>query len=223
MTARELPGAFALVVLTCLCAPARAADSSGQAPESAAAPPEQPASAPRAADPADPGSRYLQEALAARRAGDYEAAITALTRAYERAPQPSIFFLLGEVEQEAGHPAAARSAYERYLKLLPGAPDRPYVEEQLASLDHLPPPSPPLVRPAPLPPLTWDQPAASAPTSDRSVAASALTTADPPRSRRLWWVLGGVGVAATAGLVVGLVIGLRPTQPAFVVAPGALQ
>lgn len=192
---------------------------------SAAAPAGPPAAQPSPADQrADQASGLLQTALVHRRAGDREAALEALQRAYRLAPQPSYLVLMAEIEQEAGHDREALALYQRYLKAAPAAADRLYVQEQIEELQR------PAAAPLPLAPRRQPSDgaaplrAADLQPQPAPLTITRTTSAPParePRPGKLVWILTAAGVVAAAGVAVGLGIGLRPAQPTFLVAPGA--
>ena len=71
--------------------------------------------------------------VAARRLGNHEEALTLLTAYGEAHPgDASCFFLIGQTASALGRKAEARRAFERYLSLVPDAPERASIERTLA-------------------------------------------------------------------------------------------
>lgn len=68
------------------------------------------------------------------REGNYEAAMAAFQRAYDTVPNPVVLISIAETQQRLGLWADAEKTLTRYLEERPDAPDRPQVEQQLASI-----------------------------------------------------------------------------------------
>jgi len=83
-------------------------------------------------------SEAFTAAGAAEQAGDLRGALGLYQRAWEISPHPSTIYNIGDVQRRLGEVAAAIKAYETYLALLPGAPDRKEVEALLDKLARTP-------------------------------------------------------------------------------------
>jgi tetratricopeptide (TPR) repeat protein len=156
---------------------------------------------------ASPAQRREARSLLVRSIKEYdlaqfEAALADIQRAYLLDPQPELLFNVGQCERALHHWELAKTAYERYLREKPRAPNRQLVENRIAEmsarlaearLEAKPAPAP---APAPIQPILVEAPPAPV-----VVAAPAVSAPAPAkhRSHALAWTLGSVGLAA--GLV----------------------
>ena len=113
--------------------------------------------------------------------GRYEDAVEEFRRAYELRADPRLLYEIAEAYRRLGASKQAHFYYDRYLAMVPDAPDRAEVEAKVAAL---PPEKPPRPRP-------------------RMVSEEALAAATPPPRptprpwRRLWfWTAVGAVLAA---------------------------
>jgi tetratricopeptide (TPR) repeat protein len=146
--------------------------------------------------------------------GRFEEAITAYERAYDLDQQPAFLFNIAlahrrqfEIDGKVEHLRRARELYRNYLRVEPTSSRRAAVErliEDLAArLERETPPAPPV--PAPAPPRLAPPPDRSGASFAPALLASPRPTAEPARhSSALWWIAGGVLVAAAAVLTVVL-------------------
>jgi tetratricopeptide (TPR) repeat protein len=178
---------------------------------------------------ASKAQELMHSGMAHRRAGELDQAVADFTEAYRLSPEPNYLYLLGEAQREAGRTQEALAAYRRYLEVAPSAPDRRLVQDEIDTLSQQPMVPPSEVRP----PRGGDgggarrEEALPAPPGQRQPQLQLQAAAQAPRaergaSRRLVWLWASLGVVAAAGAAVGLVLGLRPTEPTFVTGPGAL-
>jgi tetratricopeptide (TPR) repeat protein len=172
----------------------------------------------------------LHSGMAHRRAGEYPEAIADFARGYELSGQPNFLFLLGEVQREAGMTREAIASYRRYLELLPDAPDRQLVLDQIEGLQQEPRVPRPVMK-VPVQPKAGGGQGTLAPRFQEELPAPPGALARPaagpePRvplyRRPILWIAIGAAAAGGLALGLGLGLGLRETQPTFVVAPGAV-
>lgn len=151
----------------------------------------------------------------------YPAAASAFEEGYKLKPHPAFLFNLALTYRAMDKSQQAISYYERYLEMLPNAPDRAQVEtaiadekRKLAALDK------------------DNQKASPAPSTQSTVlpesaVAAAVTTTGTGRDSgssertpiyRKWWfwaATGGAAVVAAVGLGVGLGVGMQPGVAPF--------
>jgi len=63
----------------------------------------------------------LREGLDLNQRGDYARALEKFHAAYATYPSPKLWFNIGQVERDLGHPAEAMAAFEKFLALVPEA------------------------------------------------------------------------------------------------------
>jgi len=157
--------------------------------------------------------QLVEEASAAEKNADYEAAIAKLRAAYDLVPHPDLLYNLGQAYRLAGQPWDAIDQYERYLAVEPkgrfASKARGFVTTLRAEtagktrpaevptpVAAVPTPEPVMIAPAP---LVMPEPPA-APSSDGGARATSAW-------RRP--VAVGLGVAGAAGVGAGVYFGLR--------------
>lgn len=147
----------------------------------------------------------------------YAAAASAFEEGYKLKPHPAFVFNLALTYRALDKPQQAISYYERYLEMLPSAPDRGQVEtaiadekRKLAALDKdnekaTPPPSSPQGTALPDAAVAATVPATG---TGRDSGSSERT----PIYRKWWFwaATGGAAVVAAVGLGVGLGVGMKP-------------
>jgi len=182
------------------------------------------ASPPAPAGPAstDEARRAFKEGAEAYQAGNYEQALHDFMLSYQLSQRGELLFDIAQSNRLLGHWAAAQEYYERYLIEVPQGKSHDLAVQQLAevkqkrALVEAANPLPPVI----LPPRTSEPP------------PELLTPAPPPTSgshpRPLALVLGGVGVAAGAVAIVGLVesvsfTGWQSQPPGSVLSVSSVQ
>lgn len=149
----------------------------------------------------------------------YPAAATAFEEGYKLKPHPAFLFNLALTYRAMDKPQQAISYYERYLEMLPNAPDRGQVETAIADEKR---------KLAALGKDTKDNEKATPPASTQGTALpeAAVATTGPATGTgrdsgssertpiyRKWWfwaATGGAAVVAAVGLGVGLGVGMQP-------------
>src|SRR6187551_3086818 len=101
--------------------------------------------------------RHFQRGSALHKLGDHEAALQEFRTAYSLSQAPGLLFNMGQASRAARHWDFATFYFRAYLRLVPAAPERAYVEEQLAQMAPLVAALPPR---APVPPAADAAPAA---------------------------------------------------------------
>jgi tetratricopeptide (TPR) repeat protein len=79
--------------------------------------------------------QYVDAGLAAQSAGDYDAAITFYSKAYELVPHPTLIFNLAQAHRLAGRIARALSLYRRYLSEAPNGPQAKTARELVTEIE----------------------------------------------------------------------------------------
>jgi len=79
--------------------------------------------------------QYVDAGLAAQSAGDYDAAITFYSKAYELVPHPTLIFNLAQAHRLAGRIELALSLYKRYLSEAPNGPQAKTARELVSEID----------------------------------------------------------------------------------------
>jgi tetratricopeptide (TPR) repeat protein len=97
--------------------------------------------APARADGPTPAARtraaeLFKNGAEAYRKGNFQGTVNLLKEAYALDPQPVILYNLGRAYEGLGDGDAAMDAYRRYLEADPKAPDRPSIEQRLATLQR---------------------------------------------------------------------------------------
>ena len=141
--------------------------------------------------------------------GHFDDALAAFEAAYKAKPLPGFLFNLGQCHFGLGHYRRAVFFYERYLELMPAAPNRELVEQLIAEAKAkeievgaaaAPPPTttaaPPTPTPTP-PPATTTTP----------TPATTTTDAGPP-----WGLIAGATAGAIAVVVVSTAAVVLMTQ-----------
>lgn len=77
---------------------------------------------------------FFTRGVAMFRRGEYEAAMQAFTAAHRFAPLPEVLYNMAVVAERLGAPRDAIDYYREYLRLRPTAPDRGFVEREIARL-----------------------------------------------------------------------------------------
>ena len=77
---------------------------------------------------------FFTHGVAMFRRGEYEAAMQAFTAAHRFAPLPEVLYNMAVVAERLGSPRDAIDYYREYLRLRPTAPDRGFVEREIARL-----------------------------------------------------------------------------------------
>ena len=150
----------------------------------------------------------------------YDEAIKEFEEAYVALPRPDFLYNIGQAHKRAGRPERARSYFERYLELAPGAPDRGEVEKLIAETRSTPapPPSPAVASSAGAanPSKVEGVAAAPAPPPPPITAVPAATPSAPERKRTwIWGVVGGAAVVVAGAVVLGVVLGTRGPSTDF--------
>lgn len=134
--------------------------------------------------------------------GQYEEAIKEYQAAYRAKDDPAILFNIGQAYRGAGDAQSAIESYRSYLRKVPGAPNRPEVEERIVELrrvvEHQRKPSP---TPASAPPtaptvVVIQQPREAAPAMVATRGPNADELRAARRKRIAGLVVGGIGVVA---------------------------
>jgi len=217
MTPRALLFLCAVLAVALAFAPARA----------------QPRQASGALAPAESAARDAFEAgRSAYDIGRFEEALTHYERAYALSPRPMLLFNIARAADADGQGARAIGAYSEYLRLIPDAENRAFVEARLGKLEGARmaqgDASPPAAASAlPATARTADAAARPAPPTAAAVAASLESPAlelasgpqrdslesSPPLWKRGWlWGVVGATVAAAAATAVVLSIDREPQR-----------
>jgi len=88
----------------------------------------------------DVAKRHFTEASEHFRAGEYEAAMTSYSLAYDLLPMPAFLFNLGQCHRKLGQRAEALDYFRDYLAAEPDAPNRADVEALIDELEAPPAP-----------------------------------------------------------------------------------
>jgi tetratricopeptide (TPR) repeat protein len=158
--------------------------------------------------PEDLARRHLERATTLYNIGQFEEAISEYRKGYEQKADPVFLLNIGEAYRQIGAHEKALFFYRRYLTAVPDAPNRPQIDQKIATLEQLvaaqqraraPAASEPAaaaVPPVALPPATEPYVAASAPPP-------------PPNGGPLWhrwWFWAGAGGLVAGGIAVGLLV-----------------
>ena len=129
--------------------------------------------------------------------GDFDRAAAEFEQAYELSHRPGLQYNIGTAYERLHRWQEARDAFQRYLELVPDAPDRAEVEGRLRVINQE------LNRPAAPPPPPPPPPVV--------VVQGPTVTPDAPRPwRTVFWVAGATTVLVGAGtLAVGLLANSR--------------
>jgi tetratricopeptide (TPR) repeat protein len=126
----------------------------------------------------------------------WDEAIREFEAGFIEEPLPSFLYNIAQAHKHAGRPAKAVAYYQKYLDLLPNAPDRAQVEQEIAELGAAPPVAPAPAAAAVVPP------------------APAPADGPPPPIYKRWWLWAAVGaVVVIAGAAVA--IGVATSRPAY--------
>jgi tetratricopeptide (TPR) repeat protein len=150
--------------------------------------------------------------------GDYPRALELFKKAYLNYEAPALLFNIAQCQRHLGDKPEAIKLYKSYLRKFPDAPNRVEVEGVVARLEaegaqeHATRSTPPQGTLTPL---------------EKSAPLVASKPADPEQKPiyKKWWLWTTVAVVATAGIAVGLGVGLsqptkfQPTLQGF--GPGA--
>ena len=79
--------------------------------------------------------QYVDAGLAAQRAGEYDAAITFYSRAYELVQHPALIFNLAQAHRLAGRIEQALTLYKRYLSEAPTGPEAETARELIGEIE----------------------------------------------------------------------------------------
>jgi Tfp pilus assembly protein PilF len=152
--------------------------------------------------------------------GDYEAAARQFNAGYVLVPRPQFLLNSGLCYQKMEQLDKARALYERYLREAPpDEPDRERVSKWLAEVD------------AKLGAQKGNDqqrrqvdPGVTPSISGQPASNMELTAAPPRKSfaRKNWWVFPVAGVVA-AGVVVGIVLGVRASGPSCAGNPSCID
>lgn len=140
--------------------------------------------------------------------GKYGDAAKEFEEAFKNVPDPALLFNIAQAERLAGDLEPAVRAYRGYLRRFPDAPNRPAIENYIATLQKQIDEKAKVVAP-PREPVT---PPTTASATSAPAAATGVTTPAPPTRTpvyKKWWLWTGVAVVA-AGVSVGLGVGLSP-------------
>jgi len=156
-------------------------------------------------DPNDP----WEVGKAAYDAGRLDEALSAFELSYKQTKRPRALYRVGDTADKLGQSARAISAFQEYLRLVPAAKDRPFVESRIRANEvivaHSPPPPPMAAQPA------TEEMSADAPAAQTPSAPTAATAASPSSSSSgagPVWLWAGAGVlAVTAIVVAGVLMG----------------
>lgn len=145
--------------------------------------------------------------------GRYDEAAAEFQRTFELSGAPELLFNIAQSEALAKHYERALLSYRSYLRRLPDAPNRPYVERRIHEMQEL------AARkqaaraaraPAPTPAAVAPPPATVAPTTRPAPPARAVPLVDDGprrlRLRRAGYALGGLAAAALAAGVATTVL-----------------
>ena len=140
----------------------------------------------------------------------YSAAASAFEEGYRLKPHPAFLFNLALSHRAMGQPQQAIGYYERYLEMLPNAPDRPQVEAAIADERRkLPATAIATRKTAPVEPTVQSAGGTAAVGGLTASGRDSGTTERTPIYRKWWfWAAGGAVVIAAVGI--GLGVGLQP-------------
>jgi len=169
--------------------------------------------------------RLVKQSIVEYNVGDFEAALTDVTKAYKLRPAPALLFNIGQCHRGLHHWEKAEFFYRGYLREKPDAPNRDKVEALIEEMQQkqkaetvgavIPPsvvvaiPAPAAAPEAPLAAPLAASPAPVATTVPHSVPAAAVEAVPPPEKPAGHHPSGvaiGLGIgtlAATAVAVVG--------------------
>ncbi len=164
----------------------------------------------RADDPAAARLHY-KEGTKAFDLGLYDKAIAEYMTAYQAVNDPALLYNLAQAHRLAGHPRDALRFYRVYLQRLPGAENRPEVEEKIVELkqvvDRLDRAQNDL---QPDHALDTGAPATTSTTNAAGVTPAAVVAPPappPPPGRTLRWAGIGTGAVGVGALAVGIAFG----------------
>ncbi len=81
-------------------------------------------------------AELFKSSAEAYRQGNFKGTVDLLKEAYALDPQPVMLYNLGRAYEGLGDVDAAMDAYKRYLQADPKAPDRPSIEQRIATLQR---------------------------------------------------------------------------------------
>jgi tetratricopeptide (TPR) repeat protein len=185
----------ALVALPALASPARA--------QGKPAAQGQPAGASSTAVSDEEARQLFEEGRLAYQNARYDLALDYFMRAYALSRRPALLNNIGAAADRLRKDQQALDAYERYLVEIPDAENRPAIENRIAALKVA---LAEAAKPTPVP--TPAETAAAAPPPAASAPQQATTAPRDSGSDgsvlTSWWLWAGVGVAAIAGVIVGV-------------------
>jgi tetratricopeptide (TPR) repeat protein len=160
----------------------------------------------QSASPEGLARRHYERGTSLYNLGQFEEAIAEYRKGYEQKADPVFLLNIGESYRQLGAQEKALFFYKRYLSALPDAPNRPQVEEKVASLEQLVAAQQRARSPAPPEPLPPQLAAPGAP--PLATSAPDLTTAPPPVGPvwHRWWFWAAVGGVVAGGIAVGLLV-----------------
>jgi tetratricopeptide (TPR) repeat protein len=181
------------VAAGCLCAGRARAGAPVAAPEPSS-------SAPRPVDTEVERHATLGQRLLERGRG--QEAIAEFRRAYELRADARFLFDIAEGYRQLGLGDQATFFYERYLSAAPDAPDREDVDEQIAALRRLRPPTPGAApaAPTPAPPFAHDVLVVPLPLPLPVPVTAPVLAPRRPLWRR-WWAWATLGALVVGGTV----------------------
>ncbi len=165
--------------------------------------------------------QHFEAGRQAYNAGDFPAAIREFKAAEALRPSPVLAYNIGLANEKLARKRVAVRYYKRYLEGAPSAPNRGEVEGRIATLEReiaAQPQQQPQESPQDNPPpAAYNDPNNPPPPTVQSgqdpYAGQPVTTAPPVRKKHnLWWVWLIVGIGASAviaGIVVGVIYGVR--------------
>lgn len=174
--------------------------------------------------------QHFEAGRAAYNANDFQNAIREFKAAEQLRPSPILAYNIGLANEKLGRKKVAVRYYKRYLEGAPAAANRGEVEGRIASLEKeiaaqpaAQPPEQPADNPPP-PPANPPPPDPNAPPQttasqgDPYANQPPLVTPTTQKRRIYWWVwlLVGIGAAVVVtAIVVGVVFGLRASDPYY--------
>jgi tetratricopeptide (TPR) repeat protein len=160
----------------------------------------------QSASPEGLARRHYERGTSLYNLGQFEEAIAEYRKGYEQKADPVFLLNIGESYRQLGAQEKALFFYKRYLSALPDAPNRPQVEEKVASLEQLVAAQQRARSPAPPEPLPPQLAAPGAPAL--ATGAPDLTAAPPPAGPvwHRWWFWAAVGGVVAGGIAVGLLV-----------------